>query len=962
MKALRYCALLICAGTLNIHTHGQTNSLTDGIYQVFTTNIASMPQEKSYLHIDKPYYLTGDTIWLKGYLVDAVTHKEEAMSRFLYVELINRKNRLCQRKKIRKDENEGFRGYIALDEKMEEGDYYLRAYTNYMRNAGDEYFYSRNVSVYSSQVPLCMASIRYQTDGQNRQWGIVCFRHPDGTPFTDEKVTYMVRAKDKKNPIREGKTNNQGELRIEIPAVTDRLLYIDVTLYDVDLKHKKTFHVPASYDYHVGFYPEGGDLIAGAMQKIAFKTELPDGTSIPVEGVVLDEKNDTITSFRTDYNGMGSFMMKSEEGKKYRAITTNLQQQERTFNLPIPQRNKVALALRTGNNGLLYYQILTSLNMPEQSYILMAHIRGKIELLQELPAGHNRGTFQFQSLSGGGIAHFILLDKHRTPLSERLLFIPQTEPQWKITQDKERYARRSLVNLDIQVADADGKPLQGDFSVSVTDNYGVSPDSLSGDIRSVLLLTSDLKGDVETPGYYLGSPNRQRQIRLDNLMLTQGWSRFRVNDLLQKDFTPKLDHYLELGQALSGTVRTGTGKPFVNAVVGISIPTMRYFKFCQTDEQGRFLVDKLAFFDGTSVMASVNKKNKLLYPTIELDPDLFPEPMNRHPYHTPTVQVSREFMDSVQSGFVIEDGVRVYRLPDVEINAKRTAMASFISRTMDEDELEQKDARSALDLLVQYPGVYYVEGRAYLYSPYRPVRAVAVHPDKPFSPGGKMQGNTRNVVDSKIPFARVYLDGRLIARPEILSQIKADQISSISKMEPEVEDALGIDPKSEEELEDMRRELGISEEEETVIDDEEMGSYSATTASERQNASVVNATLGKSSMLNGIGTYGGRIMLTSKTGNIPLPRESSLIATQTPLGCARYQEFYQPRYETETQKANLQPDNRITIHWQPNLKLNNQGKANISFYTGDRVTFYTVVIEGITTQGVPCKYQYLLKK
>lgn len=45
---------------------------------------------------------------MKGYLVDAVTHKEEAMSRFLYVELINRKNQLCQRKKIRKDEMKAF--------------------------------------------------------------------------------------------------------------------------------------------------------------------------------------------------------------------------------------------------------------------------------------------------------------------------------------------------------------------------------------------------------------------------------------------------------------------------------------------------------------------------------------------------------------------------------------------------------------------------------------------------------------------------------------------------------------------------------------------------------------------------------------------------------------------------------------------------------------------------------------
>ena len=64
--------------------------------------LAFPTQEKAYLHTDKSFYLIGDTIWLKGYLVDAQTHKEsDAQSRFLYIELINRKNKVIQRKKIK---------------------------------------------------------------------------------------------------------------------------------------------------------------------------------------------------------------------------------------------------------------------------------------------------------------------------------------------------------------------------------------------------------------------------------------------------------------------------------------------------------------------------------------------------------------------------------------------------------------------------------------------------------------------------------------------------------------------------------------------------------------------------------------------------------------------------------------------------------------------------------------------
>lgn len=67
---------------------------------------------KIYIHIDKPFYLTGDTIWMKGYLVDAKTHKEQdVQSRFMYVELIDNKNKVLLRKKL-KEENGIYRNFF----------------------------------------------------------------------------------------------------------------------------------------------------------------------------------------------------------------------------------------------------------------------------------------------------------------------------------------------------------------------------------------------------------------------------------------------------------------------------------------------------------------------------------------------------------------------------------------------------------------------------------------------------------------------------------------------------------------------------------------------------------------------------------------------------------------------------------------------------------------------------------
>ena len=59
--------------------------------------VTNLPQEKVYLHTDKPYYFAGDTIWLKAYLVNAITHFSGNGSHYVYVELINRKNKVQQR-------------------------------------------------------------------------------------------------------------------------------------------------------------------------------------------------------------------------------------------------------------------------------------------------------------------------------------------------------------------------------------------------------------------------------------------------------------------------------------------------------------------------------------------------------------------------------------------------------------------------------------------------------------------------------------------------------------------------------------------------------------------------------------------------------------------------------------------------------------------------------------------------
>lgn len=226
--------------------------------------ITNLPQEKVYLHTDKPYYFVGDTIWLKAYLVNAITHFSGNGSQYVYVELINRKDKVLQRIKIQQDKDL-FASYLTLPKTLEAGDYYLRAYTHWMLNEDSSFYFSKNLKILASQSSFMYPEIRYEQKGKKRT-AIITFKRPDNGVYAGNYVHYMVRTKTHENKFRQQQTNKNGEIQIDIPEKEEIEQYIYVVLEDKQLKYKHTFYVPDAFDYQVDFFPEGGNLIGGCTQ------------------------------------------------------------------------------------------------------------------------------------------------------------------------------------------------------------------------------------------------------------------------------------------------------------------------------------------------------------------------------------------------------------------------------------------------------------------------------------------------------------------------------------------------------------------------------------------------------------------------------------------------------------------------------------------------------------------------
>ena len=104
------------------------------------------PLEKVHLHLDRQVYFPGDTIWFKAYVVAGTRHRPSKLSGVLYVELLNPKDSVEKQLVLKLDTGLAHAEFV-LPYSAQPGKYRIRAYTNWMRNAGPEFFYHEVITV-----------------------------------------------------------------------------------------------------------------------------------------------------------------------------------------------------------------------------------------------------------------------------------------------------------------------------------------------------------------------------------------------------------------------------------------------------------------------------------------------------------------------------------------------------------------------------------------------------------------------------------------------------------------------------------------------------------------------------------------------------------------------------------------------------------------------------------------------
>ena len=429
---------------------------------------------------------------------------------------------------------------------------------------------------------------------------------------------------------------------------------------------------PASLDddFDVSFYPEGGSLMLATVCNITFKAITSSGRATEITGIVYDRSGNEITKIESSHLGMGDFLLLAEKGESYYAVCENGKGQSKRFDLPAAIGEGYALSVAQAEDDFTVSVLQPAQPALNEALYLLAHTRGAVHFAMLWDNGNNRITLKKEQFPSG-VLHLILFDAGVNPVSERLVFINNRD-QAAVTfrTDRDLYNTRSLVKNEVTVTAGEGDPLVGSFSVSVTSDSEVMPDTASS-ILTHLLLASDLRGTIENPAFYFQNSSSSAQA-LDLLMRTQGWRRYSMaamaKECLSMPATP-----VEAGAEISGTVKnTLTGRPVENINVIAMSNDINYLNVTQTDRDGRFSFYGCEAPENTLFILSAEPKrgmNRLdLIPDIESFPD---RTLHEVPFAVFDRSLYDKYVDKAERQYTEEHGLRTVYLSEISVTAKQ---------------------------------------------------------------------------------------------------------------------------------------------------------------------------------------------------------------------------------------------------------------------------------------------------
>ncbi len=893
---MKFLSLLITCISILLQTaasYSQDTLSLNTLVEKNQSRIRDYPDEKVFLHFDKPYYAVGDTIWFKAYLATGQDHPSD-LSKIVYVDMISPNDTLIRSMKLPVVNTSAY-GSITLDPLVyKSGNYRVRAYTYWMLNSDDSYFFRKNITIGNIITRKVVTNISMKGDdtGSDARINVeINFKDSEGKALSNTRVDWKVVSEFQEIAKGRETTNALGNITLILSSAQKAALdagVLETTIQTADATPIiSTFPLKNSFaDADIQFFPEGGELVANLRNKVAFKAINEKGLGLHVKGEIIDNTGEEISTMESQHAGMGSFAFVPQVDKVYRARLTFSNGVKKT--VPLPDAKTSGIVLSVADEDSLNITVKISANdryfadNRNKNFYIVARSKGLIfyaaKATLTAPAF---GASILKDKFPTGIVQLTLFSSAGEPLTERLVFVYHPDVlQLQVNSDRKTYGIRQPVKMNVNAKTSKG-PIQGNFSISVVNESKVPyDDNKESTILSTFLLSSELKGYIENPNYYFSQTDKKKLADLDLLMLTQGYRKFSYEEILA-DKDPVIRFLPEQGIEFSGTLRTATGMPVSKGTLKLVVPQSRFYAEAITDANGVFHFKNVNVPDSAEASITARTSGGANNMMIMLDGTAFPTVAKNIPAPDEVLNI-----DSILNPY-LENSQRQYRLA-TQMLQEVVVKASPIRKTNHLDF----PALTGLSMLADHV----IDGQ----------RLTGCNLMISCLQSAAM-GLT--FMDNQFYVTRVYNSGLRVPVQIFLDgmPIEATYINNIIPTEVESVEVF------------LKDEMGL-----------------------------VNRTYGTNGVLS---------IYTKKDSKKPVTAEDlkklfppNNVLTFHPLGFLKSREFYSPKYATEESRT-MGSDFRTTIYWNPRIFTDENGNMAFEFYNSDNRGSYRAIIEGTDIDG-----------
>ena len=446
-------------------------------------------QEKVYVHTDNECYFVGDTLWYKAYVVRADRLVPTDMSRILYVELLSPDGLLVERQHIIISPTGYTCGQFVLPDSLYSGYYELRAYTRWMLNFNTGHQrYSKQDTWYFYNQEMAADYFRTWDDLYSRVFPVYSKSEQPGD--YDLRRMYQRPKQDIPQPKK------------------DKLL--------------------------VTFYPEGGHLVAGVENRVAFEAVDQYGEAINISGTITggDGHSQTI---QTEHMGRGLFTITPSDKR----LEAHFIFRGKKYDIPLPRAEQQGVAIRM-DGSLLH---IDHKALPSKDYGISILCRGSLKYFQPFDLTIQQVEIPLDSLPTG-VNDLTVFDSDGRIWASRQFFVNHhdydnaliTLDPSSITLNPSLVTYQPYEKVELPVI-CQGVTAPTTISLSIRDTNTDEPTYNNGNLMTDMLLSSDLRGFIATPAYYFEADDETHRRHLDLLLMVQGWRKYKWTELTDTTHT-----------------------------------------------------------------------------------------------------------------------------------------------------------------------------------------------------------------------------------------------------------------------------------------------------------------------------------------------------------------------------------------------------------------------------------------